>query len=847
MDHCFRRSHFGATRAAVLTLTAGLGLLAGQAAAATCTWTGSATSNWFDTNNWSALALPAAGDHVVVTNAGFQVVLTGSPPSLASFLISNQTLIFSNWDTKLWATNVDIWNRGTITVANAFATNEVSNRVWLVCSNFDLHPGGAINVSKKGYAGRNGPGRGTDCGFSGTGGGGYGGKGGNAVDAAGGQPYGSTNAPLDPGSGGGYDTGYSDNGGAGGGAVRIEAAGAVTLDGTVSANGESENQYAGGGSGGGILIIGGSFTGGAGGILRANGGDFSSRGGGGGGGRISIGIGISADDQARLCAGSSVTGLVAYAQDPSFAGTLSVTNGAGFYTYPTNPLGAYPGTKQFMRVLAAGEWALTIAGDPAQYDAPAPHGYSTWIMADGTVYTNAVATPANEVNGQRWSCLGWQVNTNEGGTNIGGVLASGAGTQAVFTMSTNFILTWLWTNQYRLTAAAAPGGAVNTATNGWYTNGTLATLIPAADPGYYFAAWDGADLPVGQAWDNPLTVTMDQARTNLTAVFAALSGRAMTWTGAGNWRSYTNWTPNGMPGSNDAVLLRSGTATLSEAYSIGALVVSNTLVFSNWDTRLTVAGNVTILSNGVLTVPPAFTTNQMSNRVWVACSDFTVCPGGVINVDNKGYAGRNGSGRGTDYGFSGTGGGGYGGQGGQAWVEAAGGQPYGSTNAPLDPGSGGGYDTGYSDNGGAGGGAVRIEAAGAVTLDGTVSANGESENQYAGGGSGGGILIIGGSFTGGAGGILRANGGDFSSRGGGGGGGRIAVWVDVPPNIRSGYLAGEGAAGRAVARSIAWPQFLGTLSVANGRGYYSLPDTRGACPGTCFIFRYVKGAQLGIR
>ncbi len=823
-------------RRAPAIVAIGLGLLAGQGLAAIRTWTGSANSNWFDAGNWTP-ALPAAGDEVVITNAGNKVVLTGSPPYLVAFMLSNQTLVFSNWDTKLSATNVEIWNRGTITVANAFATNQVSNRVQIVCSNLALQPGGQINADARGYVEQQGPGRGSGSQGDG-GGGGYGGKGGMNDDGdGGGAVYGSTNVPLDPGSGGGK--GYN-NGGSGGGAIWIEADGLVTINGTISANGGGGFSRGGGGSGGAICILCGSFAGTSG-IFRANGGDKGgSNGGGGGGGRISIGIGISDDDREQLYASGSVTGLVTYLQDPSFSGTLSVTNGVGVYTYPTNAGGAYPGTRQFMRVLTNDTWALTIAGDPDQYDSPATNGYNTWIIADGTVFTNTVTTPASEVNGRRWSLLGWRVNTNEGGTNIGGVLASGAGTQAVFTVSTNLILTWLWTNEYLLTAAAAPNGAVNTATNGWYTNGTLVTVVPAADPGYYFAAWFGADVPVGQELDNPLTVAMDQARTNLTAVFAALTGGEIIWTGAGNWRSYTNWTPNGMPGSNDAVLLRSGTVTVSEAYSIGALVVSNTLVCSNWNTCLTVAGAVQVLSNGVITLPAAFTTNQMSNRVWVACSDFIINAGGRVLADERGYVGQQGPGKGSGSQGDG-GGGGYGGKGGLNDDGDGDGAVYGSTNVPFDPGSGGG--NGYN-NGGAGGGAVRIEAGGAVTINGTVSANGGDGTSRGGGGSGGAIYILCNSFAG-TNGIFRANGGDKGgSGGGGGGGGRIAVWVDVPPRIRERYLSGDGAAGRAVALSTAWPQFTGTLAVTDGLGVYRLPDTRGAYPGTCFFFRYVRGARL---
>ncbi len=558
-----------------------------------------------------------------------------------------------------------------------------------------------------------------------------------------------------------------------------------------------------------------SFTGGAGGMLRADGGAGyigpNRDSGGGGGGRIAIGIGFSEADRARLIAGATVTGLFIYQQDALFTGTLSVTNGAGWKDLPdTN--GAYPGTLQLMRVLTNAVYGLTIAGDPAQYDSPATNGYGTWMVTNGTVFTNAVSSPVGETNGMRWACYGWRAETNEGGTNVGGLIASGASTQAVFTVHTNSILTWLWTNQYQLAVRALTNGTVNSnSVNGFYTNGAAAAGITAeADPAYYFQAWIG-NVPDGYATDNPLTVTMDQARTNITAIFGLAAGGPKTWNGAGNWTSITNWTPSGMPGSNDDVLLQSGTVTISQAHSIGALVVSNgaTLVFSNWNSCLAAARDVTVLSNGVITLPPAFTTNQMSNNIYLVCANFTLDSGGAVLADNCGYKGANGPGRGgsTLNQYRGAGGGGHGGKGGAGGAATmadanvkAGGATYDAANAPLVPGSGGGK--GYDNAGGAGGGAVRIEATGILTINGTVTANGGDGDGDAvwgasGGGSGGAIYLACGSFGGSTNGILRANGGNVTGvySPGSGGGGRIAVnYVSLAgtPGVRCSANCGAG-------------------------------------------------------
>ena len=80
--------------------------------------------------------------------------------------------------------------------------------------------------------------------------------------------------------------------------------------------------------------------------------------------------------------------------------------------------------------------------------------------------------------------------------------------------------------------------------------------------------------------------------------------------------------------------------------------------------------------------------------------------------------------------------------------------------------------------GGSGGGAVRIEASGTVTVNGSISANGEASKGYIGaGGSGGSVYLTCGAFGGTTTGVVRANGGNGWSDhySAGGGGGRIAL------------------------------------------------------------------------
>lgn len=239
----------------------------------------------------------------------------------------------------------------------------------------------------------------------------------------------------------------------------------------------------------------------------------------------------------------------------------------------------------------------------------------------------------------------------------------------------------------------------------------------------------------------------------------------------GDWADVNTWT-NGSawPGDGDDVqITNAGSVVIlsSSSSNLSSITIGKTLTFTNWDTALT-ATNVTILTNGAMTLPGPFSNNVMSNRVWVVCTNLTIASGGQINADGRGYRNNNGPGAPS---VIGPVGGSHGGKGGNTS-----GNPYGSADAPLYPGSGG-YDNQATAHGG---GAVRIEAALAVTNNGTISANGNdaSSGGNGGGGSGGSVYIICRTFAG-TNGIVRANGGNQNGSGSAGGGGRISVVYDT--------------------------------------------------------------------
>ncbi len=127
-----------------------------------------------------------------------------------------------------------------------------------------------------------------------NGGAGYGGKGSDGHYYVGGTTYGSSNAPVDAGSGAaaGRHSG-SLNGPYGGGSVQILATDTVTVKGAIQASGGAGvDSYGSGASGGSIYITCRTFVGDANGVLKANGGTAklsgAYTGGGGGGGRIAV-------------------------------------------------------------------------------------------------------------------------------------------------------------------------------------------------------------------------------------------------------------------------------------------------------------------------------------------------------------------------------------------------------------------------------------------------------------------------------------------------------------------------------------------------------------------------------
>ena len=298
--------------------------------------------------------------------------------------------------------------------------------------------------------------------------------------------------------------------------------------------------------------------------------------------------------------------------------------------------------------------------------------------------------------------------------------------------------------------------------------------------------------------------------------------------------SFTSWGPSSLTITNGLVVLTNGfSLTVTNQMLLdngGGLVLSNhaalncgSLVVTNgsslymysgttggapWSTYgslISVTNNMVIASSAT-----NFLYSEPTNggSVYLTAANLIVGAGGMMSGDGNGYYGYNypavtdayGPGHAStaaNYGSAG-----YGGPGGKG--TGNGGVTYGSAIAPVDPGSGGmggGSSAGYG--GGNGAAAIRIHSPGQVTVNGTISANGNGGFFAGGGGSGGSVYIDCDTFKGV--GLVRAEGGDGAAgngaSGAGAGGGRIAVYyspgnqagVSPKPTVQFSTKNGFGA------------------------------------------------------
>jgi hypothetical protein len=253
-------------------------------------------------------------------------------------------------------------------------------------------------------------------------------------------------------------------------------------------------------------------------------------------------------------------------------------------------------------------------------------------------------------------------------------------------------------------------------------------------------------------------------------------GSGKAWVGANStWTDDANWSPTGLPGSTNVVLIDGSAAStprltapttllgLTVAGVSGPATLTVDMPFAGGE--LTVVGDADIGADATLTHTAGNETYRVALNVG---SNLTVAAGGSIDVTARGFAATLGPG-----GKSNRNGAGHGGQGSKSYDDQAGlarAPAYGSVLNPVRCGSG--------SAGTAGGGAVLLTVAEIFSLDGSLVADGQTGGAFQGAGAGGSVNVTAGAIAGT--GTVSADGGANTSPnagGGGGAGGRIAVML----------------------------------------------------------------------
>jgi hypothetical protein len=377
--------------------------------------------------------------------------------------------------------------------------------------------------------------------------------------------------------------------------------------------------------------------------------------------------------------------------------------------------------------------------------------------------------------------------------------------------------------------------------------------------------WFGQGARIYGDYATLVTHLDDEAASNAGSVYFFYSDPPVTWDGdAGDdlWNSATNWSNNTVPTSTDEVVIDTAvTVTTNADISFNSLTIggtaaatlqlsnditsgaditiadSGTLEQKNTNTQ-TITGTLLVQNGGTLTHSDNSTTQAY--EVDFSAATITVDTGGSINVDYLGFDGGYDSasdGYGTGKGFASGGGGAHCGDGGNNSANA-GGTGYGDVSNPATIGSGGGA-AGYNGiDGGDGGGLIILNASGDVTINGTITADGQSYHNDSGGGAGGGVKITAGGALAGTPDSFTVTGATNGGWGAGGGGGCVylgyvstnsVAYTDISMNGGTSTHATEGGAGVVMIKDTdsgtngdLYSVNMGTASVGSSQGVTSL-------------------------
>ena len=347
-------------------------------------------------------------------------IAIGSIIGIVRAIINDTSLVFS-------CMNDYSWPVGHPSGANNVTPWFASGRGMCVrAGNVTVPAAGSIHANGRGFPSQSGPGAGMTSGnWGGTAAGaGYGGWGALKVDnqALGGEPYGSATAPYALGSGGGNTYNVPGTGGTGGGAIKVQATGVLTLNGTIAANGGAGS---GGGSGGSVWLVADTLTGA--GLVGATGGDGTGAA-GGGGGRVMV----AANNMPYTGAFNVAQGAGAPAL-PARPGTLLLPDNYGLTV--TRNTALPPGTYHFPALIVTSNATLDCQsdndGDPVNGAGVVIFANSVRVDAGAKISASSLGFVSNQGPGRgepKNSYSGTGGGGGHGGAGTNGQEGAGGGT-----------------------------------------------------------------------------------------------------------------------------------------------------------------------------------------------------------------------------------------------------------------------------------------------------------------------------------------------------------------------------------------------------------------------------------
>ncbi len=393
--------------------------------------------------------------------------------------------------------------------------------------------------------------------------------------------YGITNAPIHPGS---QNVGNGGTDGLGGGSIRLDCK-KLTLNGKFVSTGMPNKINKGGTAGGGIFVCADEFVAGEDCLITVAGGigNYSNKPSGGGGGRASICVGLSDEQIESLVFSENHTA------ENIIVSPLSDILGDRFTAIGgTAKEGWCPGEEGtgVYIVNSSGKRALTVAATPENVGSPVP-SYGPALFDDGATVQFAAPSKAyiSDDNRTKRIYSGYTLTDVEGNPIMSGIESSGS-----FNITDNAVLTFDMTvvaHSYIVTATQGGVVVTNSITEcepGWLRDNSSISLQAIPDEGYKFVGWTGErDINWGDNTEFNETVLKPR---NLTAVFLPVAATVRTWTGNGGdeqWMNPVNWSPAGIPGINDDVVIPENAQVVLDSTAkieVGSIRIANGALFT---------------------------------------------------------------------------------------------------------------------------------------------------------------------------------------------------------------------------------------------------------------------------